>query len=210
MRGLDCENITWSNIWPCTALKNALYIRQEIWCTNLKATNNYLQSDLSFLISPTGPPKDLEVPKSRSQRRGFPLPSVESTLKRGGNDGCDGSPVQSGSKDGLPGRCHWESNFVWKGKGKEGGNGWGWFLMSWFMMIMVFNVMVMTYMYIYIFLERYKKRRDIEIFSRRRHDVGFSLWKAIPCARRKSGGFHEMRWSGDPFDENEEQQYAAW
>lgn len=51
----------------------ALYIRQEIWCTNLKATNNYLQSDFSFLIFPTGPPKDLEVPKSRSQRCGFPL-----------------------------------------------------------------------------------------------------------------------------------------
>ena len=63
-------------------------------------------------------------------------------------------------------------------------------------------------MYIYSFLESYKKRRDIEIFSRRRRDVGFSLWKAIPCARRKSGGFHEMCWSGDPLDENEEQQYA--
>lgn len=70
--------------------------------------------------------------------------------------------------------------------------------------------MVMIYMYIYIFLESYKKRRDIEIFSRRRRDVSFSLWEAIPCARRKSGGFHEMRWSGDPLDENAEKQYAVF
>lgn len=127
LMAMDCENITWSNIWPCTAFFKALYIRQEIWCNKSKATNNYLQSDSLFSSFRQDLPKTW-----RSQSRDLSVvaslcPAVESTLKRGGNDGCDGSPVQSGSKDGLPGHCHWESNFVWKGKGKEGGNGWWWF-----------------------------------------------------------------------------------
>lgn len=97
----------------------ALYV-QEIWCNKSKATNDSKRLLSSFRQ---------DLPKTwRSQSRDLSVvaslcPAIESTLKRGGNDGCDGSPVQSGSKDGLPGRCQWESNFVWKGEGKEGGNG---------------------------------------------------------------------------------------
>ena len=59
-------------------------------------------------------------------------------------------------------------------------------------MIMIFNGDDLhVHVHVHMF-GIYNTSKDIEILSRRRRDVGFSLGEAIPCARRKSGGFHEM------------------
>ena len=95
---VHCENIAWSNIWPCTALSNPIHTTRNL-VNKSKATNNYLQSDFSFLIFPTGPPKDLEVPKSRSQRCGFPW--VAQPLNRRWNEAETTGATEAQSRAGA-------------------------------------------------------------------------------------------------------------
>ena len=94
---VHCENSSWSNIWPCTALKNALYI-QEIWWTS-RRQQIVISKVILFFIFPTGPPKDLEVPKSRSQRRGLVL--VAQPLNRRWNEAETTGATEAQSRAGA-------------------------------------------------------------------------------------------------------------